>query len=198
MSQNPTASVKGRNRNRTTLLLIAAIFIAPIVVAWLFASGRLDLSQRPRSNHGQFIQPPIDVATLPQADAMKPLVSLAPAAWAVLYVAEGACTEGCEKALSELEVIRSLLGKEATRLSVFGVVGQSADPARNGPTLLADQAWVAAFREHMASRAPAGRALPLFVFLDWRGQIMMSFPPDAPPADIKQDLGRLLRGSAIR
>jgi len=185
-------------RNRTTLLLIFAMFIAPVVLAWLLANGYIDLPGDKRLNHGALISPPIDLRTYPDTAALDALRGLPPAAWAVVYIGPGACAEDCGRVLRELAVIRTLVGNEGTRVSVFGLVATDeslSDPKL--PRILADPVSVAALGKDLASR---GRevTLPLIAFLDWRGQLMMSFSPDAPPADVKADLQRLLRASAIR
>lgn len=188
----------GRTRNRTTLLLIAAVFVAPIVLAWLFASGILGLGDRARTNHGQLVTPPVDLRTLPPPSGAVPLLKLQPADWAVVYVTAGVCDEACAQHLQTLEVVRSLAGKEATRLSVFGLAAEEGPGApQGGPRILVDKAFVAALGTTLAGR-PSPPAFPLHAFVDWRGQLMMTFPADAPPADIKSDLVRLLRASAIK
>ena len=187
-----------RTRNRTTLFLIAAVFVAPIVLAWLFATGALDLGDRARTNHGHLVTPPVDLRTLPAPTGAAALLKLQPADWAVVYITAGACDDACEQHLETLEVVRSLAGKEATRLSVFGLAAEEgAGAAQGGPRVLVDQPFVTALGTSLAARQ-SPPALPLHAFVDWRGQLMMTFPTDAPPADIKSDLVRLLRASAIR
>ena len=187
-----------RNRNRATLFLIAALFLAPIALAWLFANGTLDLGDRARTNHGLLVTPPIDLHALPAPEGAAAILKLQPADWAVVYVTPGACDERCGEHLQALEVLRSLSGKEATRLSVFGLAAdKGADRATDGPRVLVDQPFVTALAAAIAGR-PSPTPPPLYAFVDWRGQLMMTFPTDAPPADIKSDLVRLLRASAIR
>ena len=62
---------------------------------------------------------------------------------------------------------------------------------------LIDPGLVAGIRAGLAAQAGAP-SLPLVGYVDWRGQLMMHFPPDAPPQDIKSDLKRLLSASAIK
>ena len=192
--ENPSA----RSRNRLTLILIAAVFVAPIVIAALFAQGFFDVSQRHRLNHGTFITPPINLSELPSFPAAAPLRGLAPADWAIVYIDAGACDANCAKVLTELATIRTLVGKEGTRVSVFGLLGANQDnPAPGLPRLLVDQSAVDSIGAELKKR-DAAAVLPVIAFLDWRGMVMMRFSPDAPPADIKDDLQRLLRASAIR
>lgn len=195
---NTPANSSARSRNRLTLILIAAVFVAPIVVAALFAQGFFDVSQRHRVNHGTFISPPISLSEVPSTPASDPLRKLAPAEWAVLYIGTGACESNCTKALTELATIRTLVGKEGTRVSVFGLIGaETANLTPGLPRLLVDQVAVDNIAGELKKRDPSA-ALPVIAFLDWRGMVMMRFSPDAPPADIKDDLQRLLRASAIR
>jgi hypothetical protein len=185
-------------RNRTTLVLIFAMFVAPVVLAWLLANGYIDLPGDKRLNHGALISPPIDLRTYPDTPAMRALRGLPPADWAVVYVDPDACAEACARALRELAVIRTVIGNDGTRVSVFGLVAKAAalsDPKL--PRILIDPASVTALGKDLASRGQEVK-MPLVAFLDWRGQLMMHFPPDAPPGAIKEDLRRLLRASAIR
>ena len=185
-------------RNRTTLILIFAMFITPVVLAWLLANGHIGLAGHKRLNHGALLSPPIDLRAYPDTPALGALRGLPPAAWAVVYVGPSACAEDCARVLRELAVIRTLVGNEGTRVSVFGLVAKDeslSDPKL--PRILIDPASVAELGKDLANRSPEV-TLPLIAFHDWRGQVMMYFSPEAPPADIKEDLQRLLRASAIR
>ena len=188
----------GRTRNRLTLILIAAVFVLPIVVAGLFAGGYFDVSQRHRLNHGTFIAPPLRLEDLPASPATKVLREMAPADWAILFISDAGCDTQCQSLLKELATIRTLVGKEGTRVSVFGLLGEETPNLPSElPRILVDKARVEGIGGRLQQSEPATR-LPQVVFLDWRGMIMMRFAPDAPPADIKDDLQRLLRASAIR
>lgn len=182
-------------RNRLMLILIAGAFVLPIVIAWLLASGKLNWQPEILSNHGSLISPPLDLAELPISDATQPLRALPPADWALLYVSDRACDEPCQAVLRELAAVRMVIGKNGTRVSVFGLFtdAQVTGDVRQ----LVDAALVRA----IADRLTAGgnqAGLPFIGFLDWRGQLMMRFAPDASPDDIKSDLKRLLSASAIK
>lgn len=194
-SSEPTVQ---RTRNRLTLILIAAVFVLPIVVAGLFARGYFDVSQRHRLNHGSLITPPLRLEEFPPSPATRVLREMAPADWAILFVGDAGCEQQCQSLLKELATIRTLVGKEGTRVSVFGLLAaESPDLPAALPRRLVDKATVDAIAARLQQGEPATR-LPQIVFLDWRGMIMMRFASDAPPADIKDDLQRLLRASAIR
>ena len=191
----PSDARSTRTGNRLLLLLIGGIFVLPIVIAWLLTSGRIAWRPATLINHGVIIAPPLDLATLPKAEASAPLRALAPADWALLYVSDRACDDACRVALRELAAMRLVIGKEGTRLSVFGLF--SADQGETGVRQLVEPALVRAIADRLASNEHR-LALPFIGFLDWRGQLMMHFSPAAPPDDIKRDLKRLLNASAIK
>lgn len=191
---NKTES-SARASNRLVLLMIAGVFVLPIVIAWLLAAGVFDWRPQGLLNHGTLFDPPIDLHRVESTAASAPLRELPAADWAVVFISDRPCDDACRTVLTELSAIRLVIGKNGTRVSVFGVFDEMQ--AATEERLLVDAALVAGIREHLA--AQAGKpALPLVGFIDWRGQLMMHFPPSARPQDIKSDLKRLLSASAIK
>jgi hypothetical protein len=191
---NKTES-SARAGNRLVLLMIAGVFVLPIVVAWLLAAGAFDWRPQGLLNHGTLFDPPIDLHRIESTPASAPLRELPAADWAVVFISDRPCDDACRTVLTGLSAIRLVIGKNGTRVSIFGVFDEMQ--AATEERLLVDAALVAGIRERVA--AQAGKpALPLVGFIDWRGQLMMHFPPSAPPQDIKSDLKRLLSASAIK
>jgi hypothetical protein len=192
---NTPTSLPSPARNRLMLILIAGAFVLPIVIAWLLASGKLDWQPDILSNHGTLISPPIDLADMPGSDAAQPLRALPPADWALLFVSDQPCDAPCQAVLRELAAVRMVIGKNGTRVNVFGVF--TAAQATGDVRQIVDPALVRAIGDRLT--AGGNRlGLPFIGFLDWRGQLMMHFAPDAAPDDIKSDLKRLLSASAIK
>jgi len=192
---NTPTTVPSLTRNRLMLLLITGAFVAPIVIAGLLASGKLNWQPDILTNHGQLISPPINFTALPASEASRPLRALPPADWALLYVSDQPCDVACTAVLRELAAMRLVIGKNGTRLSVFGVFAAEQPPS--DVRLLVDPVLVEAIRTQLAAGG-ARLGLPFVGFLDWRGQLMMHFSPTAAPDDIKSDLKRLLSASAIK
>lgn len=184
-----------RTTNRLLLVLIFAIFVGPIVFAWLLTSGKLGWKPDVLTNHGTLISPPIDIATLPKTEPAAPLRDLPPSDWALLYVGDGACDEACRGVLRELTAMPMVIGKNGTRLHVYGVFDRTQDGTEIRQ--LVDPELVRAIAERLRE-GQQQLALPFIGFLDWRGQLMMHFPPSASPDDVKSDLKRLLTASAIK
>ena len=192
---NNKTELSARARNRLLLLGIAGVFVLPIVIAWLLAAGVFDWRPQGLLNHGTLLAPPIDLHAIEPTAASKPLRELPPADWAMVYVSNQACDDSCRSILKELSAIRLVIGKNGTRVSVFGVFDK-AQPATEERQIV-DPGLVAHIAAGLANQA-GGPTMPFVGFVDWRGQLMMHFPPSAPPNDIKSDLKRLLSASAIK
>ena len=184
-------------RNRATLLLIVAAFVLPIVIAWLYATGRLDLRGRALVNHGDLLSPPIDLAALSPRSALSPLLKLAPSEWAAVVVEPTSCKEICMHALDELLVIRELIGQSGVRVSIHALIATALNTeSPHAERIHVDSNLVAALTSALQARQFG--AVPAVVLLDWRHQVVMRYAIDAPPRDILKDLQRLLRASEIR
>ncbi len=193
MNDNNASSA--RASNRLVLLMIAGVFVLPIVIAWLLAAGVFDWRPQGLLNHGTLLEPPIDLHRVEATPASAPLRELPPADWAIVFVSDGSCEDACRAVLAELSAIRLVIGKNGTRVSVFGLF--AAEQPQTPERQLIDAGLVAGIRSQLASQA-GNPGLPRVAFVDWRGQLMMHFPADAPPQDIKSDLKRLLSASAIK
>lgn len=180
---------------RTTLLLVIAAFVVPILIAWWMAFGRADVELAHLTNHGRLISPPLDIRTDPATISMQD-IPLAPGEWAVIHFTSGACAEACADTAATLLTLKSLLGNAATRVRVAVISDAPGSLPREVVTVIDPAA-----RQRLSSVTALNASEPNssgVVFLDWRGQVMLFFPDAARPADIKSDLKRLLRGSKIK
>ena len=176
------------------LLGVLAVFVLPIVVAYWFAILHPQVTTRPLLNHGVLLDPPIAVATDPATQSLAQ-IPLGVSEWGLLYVAAGSCAERCAKAVTQLVTVRQLVGKEGTRVHVIAVV-DSAPQALPDARTITDPVAREFISRAVGDHLPQAREQAI-VFFDWRGFIMLAFAADASPADIKADLQRLLRASAI-
>lgn len=180
------------SRRRLTLVLVVAAFVAPIVGAWWLAMIDPPRERAGLLNHGTLLVPPIDVRG-DAAYAVLDRLALGPGEWAMILYGAGPCAEECQRRLTMLTTIRSLLGHDGTRLEVAALLdaGELQLPL---VTTLVD----ATARRKLAARVAAdGGGTEGIVFFDWRGQIMLHFTPTAPPGDIKADIKRLLRATKL-
>jgi len=146
------------------LLLLLAICAAPLIAAWLLASGVGGISPRGLKNHGQWLTPPVSVVDLPLAlvagpvdDTQAPLRGH----WGLL-VAVDRCDAACLETLHMLRNASLAEGRHVLRIRRVVVVpeGTVVDPAlpalRDYPTALILSAPAAA---HTALRARLAAAV---------------------------------------
>lgn len=187
-----------RTRGRLQLMLLAVIFLGPLALAMYLYYGVDDWRPPGRTNHGTLLEP---VITLPETP-IETLAGETTAAdvlhhhWTMLYVNPNPCGETCRQELIKTRQIRLALGAEANRIERLYLCGgeppaadwlRETQPALLAATLDANPSLAGA----LPSREPA------IYFVDPLGNLMMRFPADADPADIKDDLKKLLKISRI-
>lgn len=183
-------------RNRLTILLIVGLFVAPIVLAWLYVAGVFDWRAQGMLNRGNLILPPIDITALNPPLRLAAWSEMAPSNWAVIVVTDGACAAACGEALDRLLIIRELLGQGSERVSIHALATTVGGP-HHQVRIIVDPVALVGLQKALAHAAPPLK-LPAIVFLDWRHQLMMHYALDTNPKNIQQDLKRMLRASAIR
>ena len=188
-------SSREHSASRWPLFLVIACFILPLVVAWMLVQSPQSVGLGPLLNKGFLLQPPLDIKSEIE---LKPLqtITLEPSEWGAILFTNGLCEAKCVKAVSNLAVIRDVLGHSGSRFKLIGLFESEKDISgfmhiRN--TNLAQQ--LAKLVKERGVVEPVSDGV---VFLDWRGQIVNYFVIDADPASIKKDLQRLLRASKIK
>lgn len=200
MSPQNSATKPAGRRQKLLLLGLVALFVSPIVISWAYIAGFIDLGPISRTNRGNLVTPAVDLRALDAVDSVFTEARLQPGEWVLTYLDDGTCDSECREVLDNLLTIRSLLGYSGQRVRVFALT-ESALTAPLAPNheghILTDPAARSALKAGL-ERA-VGAALPAqIVFMDWRRQLVMRYDRDAPAADLKKDLKKLLRASQIR
>lgn len=190
--------IRRRNRGRLMLILVAAVFLGPLALAFgLYYSGIW--SPTGSAENGILITPARPLPDVQLDAAPGGASGHLHEVWTLVIAETGDCPESCRRALFETRQLRRSLGKEATRVQrVWVITGGDADKAfitaEHPEILLLDgqdergQLLLAAMAEHA----------PGEVFLvDPHGNLMMSFPPGLGMRGIYNDLKRLLKVSRI-
>jgi len=193
MADNTLASPP--KRNRWVLLAVVAAFVLPILLAWWFAIMHPEAVPKRQLNNGELIHPPIDFAADPAGAPLKAL-QLAPAEWSLVYFGAGPCSAECVRLVEVLTTIRGLVGAQGARVHVAALVDGAPDQPIDQALVIPDAAARALLAREATARTGTARDQGI-VILDSRRLAMMIFSVDADPAGIKEDLKRLLRGSAI-
>ena len=183
-------------RGRLQLTLIALVFFGPLILAtWLyFGSGGF----RPegRSNHGQLLQPLVNIGDALPASAIHEQSS---GRWLLVYANDGACDDPCKDRLYTLRQSRLMLGKDMDRLARVFLHGDTAPDT----VLLADEhAGLIAlgdggFSDLLENKKPAELSAGGYYLVDPLGNLVMYFRPDIDPADMVEDIKHLLELSRI-
>lgn len=158
---------ESRRRSRIKLVLLAAVFVAPVVASYATFYLLGPLVDDPAS-HGQLLDPPRPLFTYPEsqaADAVegparpRPMLARAgledlehapldPAGfrgqWTMLYIAGGRCGESCRQRLYDTRQVRTATGRDRGRIrrvllmiETTDRAGLAAFLARQHPTLVA-------------------------------------------------------------
>ena len=184
-----------QQRGRRTLLLITAIFAAPILLAaYMYFSGS---TWRPAEStqYGELVSPP---RTLPDINLLtdaedKPLYGI----WNLLVLADAQCDPACTQSLENIRQIRLSLGPKMTRLqTVFVPAASSAiapDLANNHPALIIVDPTTSQDLRGIVGDYSNGQ---IFI-VDPLGNLMMQYAPGTLMGDIRKDLGHLLQLSGI-
>lgn len=178
------------------LLLLALVFFLPLLLAWwLYFEGR-SLAPEGRTNHGELLEPFVNVAeALPASE----LAALSGDDWLLVYVHRDACGEECREALVRLRQSRLMLGPDMDRVARVFLHGPVPPDRvlleREHPGLTAlEDAEAAALmtRERPEGLPPGGLYL-----VDPLGNLVMYFSPEIAPRDMVDDIEHLLELSRI-
>jgi hypothetical protein len=184
-------------KNRRPLLLLVAIFIAPLAFAfWLYYGS----SWRPalRTNHGELIQPAITLPPLPNGN---PLSNTLNGKWSLVVVGNGAsgCDDGCRVDLVYARQTWLSLGKLSSRVQRVLLAGEGCC---DRDYLRDEQQGLAVAQLPDSAVATVRSAIPLphehTVFIvDPLGNLMMRYDVGLDPKGLREDLKNLLELSHI-
>jgi hypothetical protein len=211
---------------RIALLIITAMFLLPLILAWLMYSGSVDYKPGSTRNLGTLIEPPvaIDWRTTIAADSAQPSETPAgtgpeslPEHWVLLHPVAADCNAACREQVTALRQIHLATGRHQARLRLALLLDElSTEQTVNFLlsiykkfTLIRDPEGI--LRGLLASARPSakgqpangnetpvqGKAINGIYLIDPLGNIMMYYAADADPNHIRRDLKRLLTWSKL-
>ena len=185
-----------RKSGRFQLLLLAAVFIGPLLVAaWLYYGGG-PMQPEGRSNHGLLLDP---IVNLDERLPGSAIAEQYDQTWVLVYMNTAVCDENCREALYTYHQARLMLGKEMDRVARVFLHGQTLPDtvflAEEHPGLIAieDSGLASLLNDQRPADVPAGG----YFLVDPHGNLVMYFRPDLEPAAMVDDLKHLLRLSRI-
>jgi cytochrome oxidase Cu insertion factor (SCO1/SenC/PrrC family) len=174
------------------IVLIAAIAVAPVILAW-FAYHYWPRTAR--TNYGDLLP----AQTLPHITG----TTLAGAAfdsaalrgkWVVLYAAPGGCDPVCQQALYASRQARTIQNAERDRVQRVWLLTDAATPA---PALLAEHPDLSAARVAPAALSALPRGLAVMYLVDPLGNLVLAWPANPDIKAMSKDLSKLLHASQI-
>ncbi len=189
-------------------IILLLVFGLPLVLAWIGWQEQDNFGQG-TTNHGQLLQPPLDLSKLPLDDSLAKALTpeVWQGRWLMLYVNPQSCTESCEKNLYYLRQIRKATGKNSDRIQRAILTFAQAKPDQRLETGLAKEfagtlhlvTPTQQFAHFVHNTPQASTVLQQggVYLVDPLGNIMMYYPPNTEPMGIFKDLTRLLKLSHI-
>jgi hypothetical protein len=187
---------KNQRKARIQFTLIAAVFIAPLIIAaWLYLQGGA-LQPAGRTNHGALLEPITNLgALLPLPGALDQTNT----GWLLLYSNPAYCDEICRRALHTLRQSRLMLGNEMGRVQRVFLHGDTVPDTvflaeeHRGLITAENSSLTGLLIEKRPANLPAGG----YYLIDPLGNLVMYFRPDLEPAGMVDDIKHLLRLSRI-
>jgi hypothetical protein len=190
---DPNNSRPQPGNGRKTLMLMAAVFFGPLLVAaWMYFNDA-NLAPDGRTNHGVLLEP---ITNLKEQLPESPLPT---GNWLLLYANAGECASDCRDSLHTVRQLRLMLGKEMDRVVRIWLHGETppdtvfVNEEHPGLLLVEDRA----LGELLAAKKPAALKTGGYFLVDPNANLVMYFAPDLDPRDMVTDIKRLLRLSHI-
>jgi cytochrome oxidase Cu insertion factor (SCO1/SenC/PrrC family) len=185
-------SPQARAKGRRTLLLLAAVAVAPIIASY---SAYYLFPREQRTNYGELLAtvpaPPL-AGTRMDGEAFA--LAQVRGKWVLVVGATGACDAMCTQSLHATRQARTIQGREMERVQRVWLITDDVAP---DPALLAqhpDLLVARVPREGLAG-LPAG---PERIYvIDPLGNLVLALPADPDIKRAAKDVERLLRASRI-
>jgi cytochrome oxidase Cu insertion factor (SCO1/SenC/PrrC family) len=181
-----------QRRARRTLILLAAIAIAPIAASYAaYYLFRHDA----QLNYGTLLPtgpaPAVD-GTRVDGSAFR-LADLR-GRWVIVQIAAEACAATCERALYATRQARTMQGREQERIVRVLLLQEGAAPASN---LLAQHPGLIVAHITPGAGAPLPFPAGTSLLIDPLGNLVLRYDEDPDTKGIAKDLARLLKASRI-
>jgi hypothetical protein len=189
-------------RSRSLLLMLVAVFFAPLVIAFILYYGVEGWRPAGGVNHGELVTParPLPTPSLSSAAGAVLDPQFLRGKWTLVYIGDGQCDARCREALTLMRQTRLALNDDLTRVQrVFLATGQCCDQRyldmehRGLITARAEGETARALLKMFPGAETGGR----IYIVDPLGNLMMSYAPDAPAKGLFEDLKTLLKLSHI-
>lgn len=190
-------------RGQRKFLLVAALFFAPLVAAWLLYAVFPSLQPQNKTHHGTLIDPARPLPAFRFSDAQGAIrdATALRGKWSFVYLGAAECAQDCRDRLYALRQLRALLNEKRLRVQRVYVAPDAAALAAARTALgdaHPDLLLLAQTPDGPAPDEFFGAGDPQALYLvDPLGNWLMTYPGGAAAQGILKDVRRLLRLSQI-
>ena len=200
IDKNATKTAKTKFWNRVQMIMVFAVFAAPVAGAFLYKPSSFN-------NYGDLYVPARQVENL-QMQGKNGSVELDSfrRQWVMLVTASGSCSKECEDNILKVRQLRFMQNNNMVRIrTVFMHAGLSEAVAIDLAAKYTPIESYAVNKEAFdqwtqilkIEDIPVEAQKDRFYIIDPAGNLMMSYPATADPSAIKKDIKRLLKTSQI-
>ncbi|HOV57310.1 MAG TPA: hypothetical protein PLN91_05495 [Rhodanobacteraceae bacterium] len=177
-------------RRRLQLVLIFAVFLVPIVLAFVLRQSGWQ-PQRLR-NVGELVQPPRDLGTVILQEEGGAAFAWRDAdyRWTLLLLGGPDCAAQCATRLIEAEGIRALLTSKATRVRIAYLGPPPPDAVR---ARLREVRYLTGAPDALAAERPGAADSVAALLVDPAGLLVVRHAAGYDPEGVRKDLSRLIR-----
>ncbi|MAF06767.1 MAG: hypothetical protein CL389_02820 [Acidiferrobacteraceae bacterium] len=191
-----------QNRKRWTLVALMALFLLPVIAAWLWKPDTF-------RNRGDLIDPPRPLTNVQMVSPDGSTVDLDTffGRWTYIFFVDDSCADSCRKLSDAIERVRLSQGKNEKRIRLMVVtLNPDSLPSLRQIHIAMPRTIVLAVdasqRVHLLSQFALPADVPTqevrkIYLVDPLGNLMMSYPARSDPSDLRKDISRLLRASRI-
>lgn len=201
---------------RLSLVIIAAMFVLPLLLAWLMYNGTIDFKPGSTRNLGELVQPAIPIDWSKGIETLhgdhdptrpNPPDRIFLEHWVILYAVENPCTESCIESVTGIRQVHRASGRNQGRIRVALLLGDDS-PAETTAAVRnvypdfqlirnpSGELWKTL--KQVAGRAELPQPAAGNTYLiDPLGNIMMFYTAGSDPNFLKKDLKRLLTWSKL-
>ena len=189
---------------RLALVIIAALFLLPLLLAWFMYSGTIDFKPGKTRNLGTLVVPPLptswnDTHLINTAGETR-AGDIFDEHWVVLFAVPATCPNACIEQVTALRQIHRASGRHQSRIRIALLMAQESAEALHSRLketytkfeLIKDPSGILT-----AALERAGGQAGSVYLIDPLGNIMMTYKPGADPNDLNKDLKRLLTWSKL-
>lgn len=197
------------NKSQRSLLIMAAIFIGPMLLAYLLVNNMHYFGDFNTKNHGELIDPakPLQNINLSRINGEEFKLSDLRDKWLMVYIGTAACDTKCSENLYKMRQSRLAQGGELTRIKRL-YISIDGKPAESLQTVLAEHQGLDVVygsppqieqvlkQFNLSQQAVTNQTIGMYI-VDPLGNLVMRYQTGFEAKGLVKDLSLLLKASYI-